>query len=70
MCRDGGGVRTLLNQLPAGSNAVHEVYHGVLFTTKLVRSGGEDIQVVSSIPACVGLGPPWESRPGPEIGLR
>ena len=62
MRRDCGGVRTLLIQLPAGSNAVHEVYHGVLFTTKLVRSGGEDIQVVSSIPAGVGLGPPWETR--------
>ena len=51
VCRDGGGVRTLLTQLAAGSNAVHEVSHGVLFTTKLVRSGGEDVQVVLSITA-------------------
>ena len=43
MCRDVGGVRTLLNQLPAGSNAGHEVSHDLLFTIKLIRVWGEVI---------------------------
>ena len=60
MCKDCGGVWTLLNQLPAGSNAMHEVSHGLLFTTKLIRVWGEVILTRLSIPACVGLAPPWE----------
>ncbi len=60
MCRDGGGVRTLLIQLAAGSNAMHDVSHVLLFTAKLIRVGGEDVQAVLLIPACVGLGRPWE----------
>ena len=54
MCRDGDGVRTLLNQLPAGSNAMHEVSHDLLFTTKLIRLGGEGIEAVLLIAACDG----------------
>ena len=55
MCRDGDGVRTLWNQLPAGSNAMHEVSHDLLFTAKLIRLGGEGIEAVLLIPTCVGL---------------
>ena len=55
MCRDGGGVRTLLNQLPAGSNAMHEVPHDLLFTIKLIRVWGEVIEAVLLIPSRVGL---------------
>ena len=43
VCRDGGGVRTLWNQLAAGSNDMHEVSRDLLFTTKLIRVWGEVI---------------------------
>ena len=64
VCRDGGGVRTLWNQLAAGSNDMHEVSRDLLFTTKLIRVWGEVILTCLSIPACVGLAPPWESDAG------
>ena len=48
VCRDCGGVRTLSFQLPAGSNAMHEVSHDLLFTAKLIRPWGEVAQVLSS----------------------
>ena len=46
MCKDCGRVRTLWIQLAAGSNAMHEVSHGMLFTTQLARSAGEAVEVV------------------------
>ena len=55
MCRDCGGVRTLWNQLPAGTNAMHGVSHDLLSTAKLIRLGGEGIEAVLLIPACIGL---------------
>ncbi len=58
MCRDGGGVRTLLVRLPDGSSAVHEVSHSLLFTINLISVGGELIEVGLLIPLCIGLGLP------------
>ena len=62
VCRDGGGVRTLLIQLAAGSSAVHKVSHDLLFTAKLIRLGGGTIEAVWLNTARFGLGlaPPWE----------
>ena len=56
MCRDGGGVRTLLIQLAVGSNAMHKVSHDLLFTAKLIRLGGETIETVWLNTARFGLG--------------
>ena len=49
MCRGCGGVRTLLFQLAAGSSAMHEVSHDLLFTEKLIRLSGEVIEAVWSL---------------------
>ena len=56
MCRDGGGVRTLLIQLAAGSSAVHKVSHDLLFTAKLIRLGGGTVEAVWLNTARFGLG--------------
>ena len=46
MCRECGGVRTSLFQLAAGSSAMHEVSHDLLFTAKLIRPWGEVAKAV------------------------
>ncbi len=62
VCKDCGGVWALLNQMPAGSNAMHEVSHDLLFTTKLIRVWGDVIEAVLLIRACC------HGRAGPTSG--
>ena len=75
VCKDCGRVRTLWIQLAAGSNAMHEVSHGMLFTTQLARSAGEAVEVVLWISrdwwwGCVwayvrSIAWSWDPIPGP-----
>ena len=62
MCRDCGGVRGLRFQLAAGSSAMHEVSHDLLFTEKLIRLSGEVIQAVLRIVSGRVLGSPCGPR--------
>ena len=41
-----GAVRGLRFQLAAGSSAMHEVSHDLLFTEKLIRLSGDGIEAV------------------------
>ena len=43
MCRDGGGVRTYLYLLPAGSNAVQHVSRSLLCTIEPIKPGGGNV---------------------------
>ena len=64
VCKDCGRVRTLWIQLAAGSNAMHEVSHELLFTANLIRLGGETIEAVWLNTARFGLGLPCFNHGG------
>ena len=46
MSRDCGEVRTLLFELAAGPNAMHEVFHELVFVANLIRPCRDAVQVV------------------------